>query len=796
VRKAWLALALVGVSSACHGSAAQQGRPPTEPSARVPAVAAAGADAGQQGGAADHADDGMPRLQVVLDDPRLAAARAFDVQRDSSAAAREVDAARATATLDAAQSCAWAYTAGRLHLAAGESGEAAAAFEGAFTCPLAPYAFLREAQALVRAGRHDEALARARAVDDTIALRDEARLVLADAYAGTGDRVSAVPIWRGLLAASPSGLRWADVSLLLANALLDGVDGPATARAQEALDLATRVLVEAPWVAEKTDVDALRTRAATALGRGPAPALTLDERARQAQAWLDFKKPRRAADVADSLLQVIPAGDKKHADTACRAATLRALAVPHGKHEETADAWGTAIARCEGDDSLPNALYQGGKASGSAHRPAEARSRFERVEKLFPDHRLADDARCRSALLAYDQGDEARYVALLSSIPDAYPDGDMKGEALFRVALVALTKRDLDGARSALDRLLPIADVASGAQARAAYFRARVAQLAGDADARARYEGLVAEQPLAYYMLLAYARLRAMDGGAASSAMQAAVAREPQGPFLTHEHPELATPAFARFVALLEVGEVDVARREAAAAGWTADGADAEVEWTIAWLYDRAGAPDVGHAFARGRLLEYRAHWPAGRWRLPWQTSYPRPWDDVVQRESEAATIPVALTWAIMREESAFDPDAHSPANAQGLMQLMAPTARLLTKGTAMVIDDTTLHRPDVSIALGARYLGMLRVSFATNPALAIAAYNGGSGAVRRWLGERGSDDFDVFVERIPFDETRAYIKRVLSSEAAYAFLYAPKALDEILALPQRASGQDAIAAP
>jgi soluble lytic murein transglycosylase len=149
-----------------------------------------------------------------------------------------------------------------------------------------------------------------------------------------------------------------------------------------------------------------------------------------------------------------------------------------------------------------------------------------------------------------------------------------------------------------------------------------------------------------------------------------------------------------------------------------------------------------------------------------------------------------------MREESAFDPDAHSPANAQGLMQLMAPTARLLTRGTGMVIDEATLHRPDVSIALGARYLGNLRVSFAGNPALAIAAYNGGSGAVRRWLTERGADDFDVFVERIPFDETRAYIKRVLSSEAAYAFLYAPKALDELLALPQRASGQEMIASP
>jgi soluble lytic murein transglycosylase len=733
----------------------------------------------------------------VLDDARLASARAFDQERDWSAAAREVEAARAGATLDAAQSCGWSYVAGRLHLAAGEPGEAAAAFERALACPLAPYASLRAAEALVRLGRFDEALARARAIGDDIALRDEARLVLADAYAGKGERAAAVPIWRGLLATNPGGLRWADVSILLATTLLDGADGPPEAHAQEAMDLATRVLVESPWVQEKTDVDGLRSRAAALLGQPHATPLNADERARQAQAWLDFSKPKRAMEVADAVLQAVPASDKKQADAACKAATVRAHALPHGKAEEAANAWNVAMTRCEGTDAFATALYQAAKASASARRPAEARARYERVEKLFPDHRLADDARFRSALLAYDQGDEARYLSLLASIPDAYPDGDMKGEALFRIALARLAKRDFDGARADLERLLGLLDRGSVALARATYFRARLAQLAGETDdARARYQAIVADQPLTYYMLLAFGRLRAMDEGAARAAMQAAIARERAAPFFTHEHPELTTPAFQRFTRLLEVGEIDAAKREAAAAGLTADGADPEVLWAVAWLYDRAGAPELGHAFSRGRLTDFRAHWPAGRWRLPWQAAYPRPWDGVVTRESESASIPTALTWAIMREESAFDPDAHSSANAIGLMQLMAATARMLAHGTPLVADEPSLHRPDVSITLGARFLGSLRSSFASNPALAIAAYNGGAAAVRRWLGERGADDFDVFVERIPFDETRGYIKRVLSSQAAYAYLYAPKALDELLALPQRASGQEMVASP
>jgi soluble lytic murein transglycosylase len=166
---------------------------------------------------------------------------------------------------------------------------------------------------------------------------------------------------------------------------------------------------------------------------------------------------------------------------------------------------------------------------------------------------------------------------------------------------------------------------------------------------------------------------------------------------------------------------------------------------------------------------------------LAWEVAFPRPWDELVERESESAHVPLPLTWAVMREESAFNPDARSPANAIGLMQLIASTARKVAMGTALPFDEQALGRPEVSIALGTRLLSSLRASFPSTPALAVAAYNSGSGAVRRWLAERGADDVDLFVERIPFDETRAYVKRVLASEAAYAYLYAPAVLDEVV---------------
>jgi soluble lytic murein transglycosylase len=747
----------------------------------------------------------------VLDDPRLAQARDLEAAGDEGAAAREVERVVTGATLAAGQACAWTYLAGRLHLAAAEGAEAAAAFErvaaqrddAGAPCLLAPYAELREAQSLVRAGQFEPAVALAQAgtsANDDLPIHDERTLVLADALAGKGDRASAVPLWRSLLIANPHGARWVDLSAQLAAALLDGADGPPAARAQEALERATRVLVEAPAAADRFGIADLRQRSAAALKRRSPPALTPEEQLRQAQAWLDASQPKRARDALEALppfVGPLPRDGEKHERqhheaTACSAAIVRAQTAAHGKAEAAAEAWGAAIARCRHDDALVTALYYGGKASASAHHDAEAASRFERVEKLFPKHRLADDARLRGALVVEDQGDEARSIAMLASIPDVYPEGDMRGEALFRVALAKLEKRDLDGARAALDRMLsvdpaagPAISAGRGAAGRGEYFRARVAELGGDVDdAKRRYAAMITNEPFDYYMLLAFARLRAQDDALARSTLDEAASREPTGPFLTHDHPEFASPVFQRVVALLEVGEIDAARHEALAGGLAADGADPEVLWALAWLYDRAGAADLGHAFARGRLLDYRSHWPAGRWRLPWEVAYPRAWSALVTRECESSHVSTALAWAVMREESSFDPDARSAASAFGLMQLIVPTARLVARDTSWPWDELSLHRPEVSIALGARLLASLRTSFPVHPALAIAAYNSGGGSVRRWLQARGTDAFDVFVERIPFDETRAYVKRVLASEAAYAYLYAPADLDDLFAVP------------
>ena len=82
------------------------------------------------------------------------------------------------------------------------------------------------------------------------------------------------------------------------------------------------------------------------------------------------------------------------------------------------------------------------------------------------------------------------------------------------------------------------------------------------------------------------------------------------------------------------------------------------------------------------------------------------------------------------------------------------------------------LNNPEVNIKLGATYLGYLSEMYDSHPALVIAGYNAGEGAVARWVREHPGADLDYFIERIPFSQTRGYTKRVLATYATYDFLY------------------------
>ncbi len=125
-----------------------------------------------------------------------------------------------------------------------------------------------------------------------------------------------------------------------------------------------------------------------------------------------------------------------------------------------------------------------------------------------------------------------------------------------------------------------------------------------------------------------------------------------------------------------------------------------------------------------------------------------------------------------MRQESLFDPEARSSANALGLMQLLPGTAERIATANGMHVVPAQLTDPDVNIALGVRYLRDLLSRFGS-PLKGVAAYNGGEGAVEKWERQFGDLEPDEFVESITFRETRDYVKRVMANYQQYVQLYA-----------------------
>jgi soluble lytic murein transglycosylase len=132
------------------------------------------------------------------------------------------------------------------------------------------------------------------------------------------------------------------------------------------------------------------------------------------------------------------------------------------------------------------------------------------------------------------------------------------------------------------------------------------------------------------------------------------------------------------------------------------------------------------------------------------------------------ASVDSGWMYGIMRAESLYTPDARSHANAIGLMQLLPSTARRVARGLGIPYrGDSTLLDPATNLRLGAEYLRQMRDSFGGNLAMATAAYNAGPTRVKHWL-PLAHMPADVWVENIPFDETRIYVQRVMEHAVAF----------------------------
>lgn len=686
---------------------------------------------------------------------------------------------------------------GRLWARAGDHGRALAACQSAAKSEfeLTEYAELCAARALAALGRHREVFERLRGRAFSSPGENERRLLVGRSARAAGEREHSIEALEEALEPGLPRTETARVRLDIAELLLEGV--PSESDIVEALGLIRRASgVLAGIKAERARAEELERRA---LGRLPAEmsakyaAPTPEERLERVTTLLDGRQNELAESAAVELLGALPKG-QEFGRLGCEARLKRSKALAAMRQFSAAvDSLEEARKNCAATPSGASIWYLSAKYSASQGRYSQATDYYMELGKRFPTSSLADDGRYQAALAQQELGVESRFTELLLSLANDYPNGDMAVEGLFRVALRRMELGGWSDAQSLLERSIALVgdtdrDRGLDLSGRERYFHARaLLELGNKERALSELESVVELHPLGYYMLAAYSLLERLEPGRGERVLGEARKRTEAEPFQIAGQSQLETPGFSRMMELLRIGELDMAVHELDALGLRGKGTGSEILWGVAMLYERAGFAKFSADLARRRMNEVVRRWPVAGWERAWQMAFPRPHLDLVIREARATNVDLALVYAIMREESAFDPEVVSPANAYGLMQLIEPTARRMAKSTSLPSSPQALKRPRVNVALGCRMLSHLASGFEENPLLVIPAYNAGPGRARRWIRERPSADFDLWVELIPYRETRRYTKRVLSSRAVYAYLYEPAAARSRILLPSSA---------
>ena len=152
---------------------------------------------------------------------------------------------------------------------------------------------------------------------------------------------------------------------------------------------------------------------------------------------------------------------------------------------------------------------------------------------------------------------------------------------------------------------------------------------------------------------------------------------------------------------------------------------------------------------------------------------YPLDFHDIVRQSARDARIPPTLLFAMIRQESAFDVSARSWAGARGLMQVMPATARELAQRLGLPYSVDRLNDPAYSVKLGSSYFRQVLDMFDGEIELALAGYNAGPYRIRKLVRNAGSTiELDRFMEGLPIEESKTYVRRVVLFSNSYASLY------------------------
>jgi soluble lytic murein transglycosylase len=430
----------------------------------------------------------------------------------------------------------------------------------------------------------------------------------------------------------------------------------------------------------------------------------------------------------------------------------------HGRQLAAMGDYGEAAAQFarvrEPDDLAAQAAYQRGRALVRAGRISDGRTVLRSLLRNHP--RETDPAAAALFLLgdlATDEGRDAAARDAFRSVVTIHPKARLAPASGFRAAIIAFTAGQYRAAAAELDSIA--SQYPSSPEAHASrYWAGRAWAAAGDsAAARERWRVAAERDRAGYYGARASARL----------GQDLWVPAQAEDRFM--DVPAVDS-AIARAALLTRLG-MD---REA---GWELDAVSAIDDSSAERLLAVANALRSGGHASRGIRMASRAQARgAASDARTWRLLYPVVLEPTLAAEARAHDVDPAFAAALIRQESMFTPTATSGAGARGLMQVMPSLGRTLARARGFPVwDPVLLYQPDVNLQLGMIHLEEL-LKRQEHPTHVLAAYNAGTSRVIRWKDKAGAEDPEIFTERIPYVETRDYVRIVLRNEELYRALY------------------------
>ncbi|HEY0159944.1 MAG TPA: lytic transglycosylase domain-containing protein [Thermoanaerobaculia bacterium] len=628
----------------------------------------------------------------------------------------------------------------------------------------------RQALALYDAQRYDEAVpALTAAAKDYPEVAPFLRLRVMEAEAARQNVQAAVNIATELVALSDTTA--ATVARLRLPALYAQLGNAAAADAawQQAMQVAIDELTEADFVAM-----------ATALAKAGRADLATKTRMRLLTEYTSSRYTEQTYDFLKGELDALPVAEKislagklsraNRYDQAldlfgripggapeARATRLRALFNSRNYTQLLDETQDVQL----GDSSL---LLLRARAAWRAGRPAEFLAGLAQVEKEFPGSK--DAAEAKIARAKYYVTDEVDYAQSVDNLSKALAAGAVggDGENLWNLGWTYTLWGRYDDALKTFDQYIrsyPDGDWKTNSL----FWSAKIHDKRGRAAERdARGGQIVAEYPYSYY---AY-RVKELWphlGGLKPAAPQV----------FPNVDAELEKVADARFSTVYELQDIGLNRAAAREMKVLAaqHPANLGVQFMLADVYVRGGEPFKANTVLQRTFRPFIRHGGANIPGRFWQILYPLAYWETLQAEGQRRGIDPYLLASITRQESGFEPTTVSNAGAVGLMQIMPQeVSRIASDAGLGAMTREDLFDPRKNIAVGAAEYSQKLAAWKGNHILAIASYNAGERAVGTWIEKTPIDDTDLFVESIPYAETRLYVKTVSRNRHEYRRIY------------------------